>query len=37
MISKESIIMLKLVYVVVWGVQNISKVLGYIFLFVLCF
>lgn len=33
MISKESTIVLKLVYVVTWGMQNISKVLGYILLF----
>lgn len=33
MISKERIIVLKLVYVVIWGMQNISEVLGYILLF----
>lgn len=37
MISKESIIVLKLVYLVIWGMQNISKILGYILLLILHF
>lgn len=37
MISKESIIVLKLVYVAIWDMQNISKVRGHILLLILCF
>lgn len=37
MISNESIIVLKLVCVVICGMQNVSKVLGYILLLILCF
>jgi len=37
MIFKESIVVLKLVYVVIWRMQNITKVLGYILLLISCF
>lgn len=37
MISKESIIALKLVYLVIWGMQNVSKILDYILLLILHF
>lgn len=33
----ESTTGLKLVYVVIWGMQNISKGLGYVLLFISCF
>lgn len=37
MISKKSIIALKLVYLVIWGMQSVSKILGYILLLILHF
>lgn len=33
----ERTIVLKLVYVVIWGMQNISKVFGYVLLLISCF
>lgn len=33
----ESTIVLKVVHVVIWGVQNISEVLGYVLLLISCF
>lgn len=33
----ESTVVLKLVYVVFWGMQNISKILGYVLLLISCF
>lgn len=37
MTSKESVIVLKLVYVAIWGMQNINKARGHILLLILCF